>query len=428
MKVEIKNLEQEFLDSIKHLPENDQELCKAVRQETLKTVYGIQAEMVEEKKEIDSRIAELKSQYEGNATALKQMEEILAKHGTTLTGIKAGATKQDYLNGRDAIKDAVEQYKANLDSIRANKSGETPEFVVKTDYLRSSVTSSTQAQRLGTYALMGYGITSIYNLFPKVQVSPESNGVIRYIDQTTATRNAAWKAEGTQLPESAIAWTEYSLTLQKIGDTIPVSEEVLQDTARLAAELDKFLALNVDLKVDSDLAVGTGVAPIISGVTTLSSTYTATAANIVDASIYDLVVKMKESITSAYGGKYRPNFILMNITDINRLKLKKDKNYNYVVAPFSNGIMEIDGMMVVENNNIVANTCVVGDSRFGTIYEVEGYTASVGYSGSQFSYDMMTMKARRRLALLIRQADRTGFAYCSDIDAAIATIGGVAGV
>jgi hypothetical protein len=88
--------------------------------------------------------------------------------------------------------------------------------------------------------------------------------------------------------------------------------------------------------------------------------------------------------------------------------------------------MNVDGIMVVENNNITANTCVVGDSRFGTIYEVEGYTASVGYNASQFTYDMMTLKARKRLALLIRQADRTGFNKCTDIDGAISTLSIVA--
>ena len=100
------------------------------------------------------------------------------------------------------------------------------------------------------------------------------------------------------------------------------------------------------------------------------------------------------------------------------MKLQKDTQNNYVQPPFANGWMEVDGMTIIENNDMAANTCVVGDSRFGTIYELEGYTLDIAYSGTQFVSDLMTMKARKRLALLIRTADQTGFLKCTSISAA----------
>lgn len=262
----------------------------------------------------------------------------------------------------------------------------------------------------------------MYNLFPKVTVGPESNGTIRYIDQTTATRSAAAVAENSAFPESTLVWTEYTLTLEKIGDTIPISEEAVKDTARLAGEVEKFLQLNIDLKVNTDLTVGSGTTPSIKGLYTYAPTYTAAASGITGASTYDLLVKMKEAIVASYGGKYQPNFAVMSTAEINKMKLKKDTNQNYVQPPFANGVMVVDGMVIIENNDMAANTVVVGDSRFGTIYELEGYSVSVGYSGTQFVNDMMTLKARKRLALLIRTADQTGFIKCTSISAALTTL------
>ena len=79
-------------------------------------------------------------------------------------------------------------------------------------------------------------------------------------------------------------------------------------------------------------------------------------------------------------------------------------------------------MVVIENSNIANNTCVIGDSRYGTIYEVEGTTIMTGYVGNNFGKDLVTMKGRKREALLLRNVDRTGFLKCTDIAAAKVTL------
>jgi hypothetical protein len=424
MSVIIKDMEQEFLDSINNFSEETQEICKAVRQQTLGTVKAIQQDLEVTEKQIDEKLEAVKAISQDNKEALKVMNDILAQHGTALKVMKStnSVVKQELNTLNDCIAKSIEDHAAQLKSLAANKSGQVNEMVIKANYTRASVTSSTQAQRLDGYGLIGYKKAVMYDVFPKVQVGPESNGSIRYIDQSTATRNAAAIAEGGAYGESTVVWTEYTLTLQKIGDSIPITEEAVQDTKRLAGEVERFLALNVDLKVNTDLTVGSGVAPIISGVYTLAPTFTAAASGITGATCYDLLVKMKETIAVSYNGKYAPNFAMMNTLEINKMKLAKDTAQNYIAPPFANGWMEVDGMTIIENNDMANNTCVVGDSRFGTIYEVEGYTLDIAYSGTQFVSDLMTMKARKRLALLIRTADQTGFLKCTSISAARTTL------
>jgi hypothetical protein len=80
------------------------------------------------------------------------------------------------------------------------------------------------------------------------------------------------------------------------------------------------------------------------------------------------------------------------------------------------------GMRVVESAQVTANTLAVIDSKYGTIYEDGGIELEMGYVDDQFTKDTMTIKARKRTALLIRTVDEGGFFKVSNIATAIANI------
>ena len=65
----------------------------------------------------------------------------------------------------------------------------------------------------------------------------------------------------------------------------------------------------------------------------------------------------------------------------------------------------------------------IGERRFGRIYNKTGIEISEGMVGNQFIEDSMTLKARKRLAFLIREADKGGFLKVNDIAAALVTLG-----
>jgi HK97 family phage major capsid protein len=132
---------------------------------------------------------------------------------------------------------------------------------------------------------------------------------------------------------------------------------------------------------------------------------------------------VSEDITTNRGSKYVPNFALMNIADINQMKLKKDGNNNYVMPPFvSRDGENVSGMVIVEDNNVVANTMIVGDTRYGKMYQRAGLTVARGEINSQFVEDMMTLKVRKRLAFLVKTVDQTGFRKVTSISAALTTL------
>jgi HK97 family phage major capsid protein len=370
---------------------------------------------IEELSKIDN--SELQKEFDAyKAETQKSIEE----QGLEMAKMKATSVDAKVKTIQDVVAENEEGIKSSIE----NK-GTEHSFNVKADYLRAGVTNSTQAVRLDSIGQLAHRKLSLYDVFDKVPVGAGSNGVIRYADWDSAsiTRAAAMVAEGASFPESTAVFAEYSLDLKKIGDTIPMSEEVLQDTPRFAAELNNFLNVNIAIVEDTELYSGAGTTTHMKGVYTSAGEYVAAASGIVGATIYDLIVKMSESMTAAAGSKYMPDFALMNIIDINKMRLSKDDNKNYIMPPFVTvDGTEVAGIKIIESNAVTADTMVIGDSRYGKIYEVEGYNVSTGYTDTQFAEDLVTLKAKKREALLIRTADEGGFKKETGIAAALVTL------
>ena len=397
---------------------------KTIAQLEAMTAEELQAYKTEEKAHNEAKTksvieAEVKAQVE------KAKDVLGAEIDNQLTEKLADKSEK-----KETLLEVVKSNREKIDnSTRSKGNGQMTEFVVKADTLRASVTNNGYAMDLTDVGQYATRKLTVYDLFPKVPVAPNMNGVVRYVDWDTATlaRAAAAVAEGATIPESTAKWATYTMALQKVGVTIPVSEEFTYDDRMFVTEVENFLRNDVSVKIDTDLINANGTAPNINGLINQATAYTAAASGITDASIYDLIVDVKRSITSAFGSKYAPDFALMNITDINKMLLKKDVNKQYVAPPFSqnsNGVGEfiVAGIRVIECNAITANQMVLGDSRYAKIYEEPGFVVATGYDGSDWSNDMMTLKARKRLNLLLRTVDRTGFAKVSSISAALTTL------
>lgn len=335
-------------------------------------------------------------------------------------------TSNSGLDERKTIREVLE---ANKDAvIEAFKNGKTHEFTVKATATTASVTDNSAAQRENDISPLAVKKLSIYDLFRKVRVGRNNNGTVTYYDwdEATTARAAAMVSEGGTFPESTAAWIEYAIKLKKIGDSIPVTEEFKYDTAMFADELRSFLEVNVKLEEDSQLLSGDNTGNNLAGLDFYAPAYVPVASGIADASHYDLAVKVAEDITKGKGNKFRPNFMLANLTEINKMRLKKDANNNYVMPPFvdRNGNV-VAGITVVEDNGLADNTLIIGDNRYGKIYEDEdGYTFSTALVNNQFLTDQETLKARKRVAFLIRNSEKAGFRKVTDVAAALTTLAG----
>ena len=363
-----------------------------------------------------------------DSAKLARMEKVIEtlKSEAIETGLRLKAISEKGGNNFEEAITMATELKSNMDAIKSISKGGEGELTIKTDLVRSAISGNTQAQDVPGIGQLAHRKLTMYDLFPKIAMGENNNGTIRYWDWDSATvvRAAEMRAENTAFPESTAAWTEQTITIKKVGDTLPVSAEFFEDEAMFAAELNLFLLTNVALIVDYQIALGTGTGQNLTGLRESATAFTpATVTHVSDPTIYDLLAVAQEQITITGGSKYSPNFAVMRKSTINKMMLSKDANENYIMPPFvdRNG-KNVDGLVIIESNIIPDDQIIIGDSKFGKIYEKNGVQLSRGLTGTNFVDDMETLKVRRRLAFLIRDADAAGFVWISDVDAALAAI------
>lgn len=396
-----------------------------------------EAQLIEKiKTEVNNAIATaMKSK--GNASELEALklkiesaepanyQTLIKEHSDLMAEVKALKENGGNTDKKLSLKDALKEHMDVIKQI-ANKVSEK-EVVVKTLLQRSAIDGNQNAYDIPEIGALSTRKLSLYNLFPKLNIGKGNhNGTIRYYDwdEATIARAAAAVAEGAAFPESVAKFKKYAVTIQKVGDTLPVTEEFFEDEALFAAELEMFLRVNVELEVDRQLYEGDGTGDTIVGLMASINSYTLPATkSIQNPNIYDLIEKVDEQITTLGGSKYMPDVVIMNKSTINRMKLAKDANDNYILPPFvGRDGRDVGGKVVIESNIFSDNELVVGDRRFARIYEVDGITMSKGHVSAQFAEDEMTLKVRKRLAFLIRNCDKKGFRKVLDIDAALTAL------
>lgn len=346
---------------------------------------------------------------------LKTVKDDNVELALKITGLETKGAKETVKTFTDEVKEKKEEILGLV------KGTNQKEVVLKADTVRASITNSASQNKLNTIGQLGTKLRGLYDVFKKVNLgNGDDAGKVVYHDwdEATTVRAAAMVAEGAVFPESTAKFAKYSIELKKIGDTLPVSEEFGEDEASAAAELEMFVETNVESKVDEQIALGSGVGENLTGLVASVPAYVPVASAISDANIYDLVKKVRTDIVFARGSKYRPDFVAMNANVIDSLQLKKDANDNYIFPDKAN----IGSMVIVEDNNLADNTLVVGDSRYGSIFEKGGLTLSRVYVNAQPIEDMVTIKARKRMLFLVRTVDKTGFRKVTNVNAALVTL------
>lgn len=104
---------------------------------------------------------------------------------------------------------------------------------------------------------------TVINLFD--QINSDQNA-FSYLEETTFTNAAAEAAEGSAVAEAALAFTERTEAIRKIGVFIPVTDELLADQAGVQGYLNSRLQTMIRLRLDSQLLSGDGTAPNLEGI------------------------------------------------------------------------------------------------------------------------------------------------------------------
>jgi hypothetical protein len=356
-------------------------------------------------------IKDLSEKLDGVVIDLKKMAEA-EKSRKTLT------LKEQVAAQHEAIKAAIND---------GDKKGFKMDLDLKTNVTSASITDDSQGVYLPGFNRAAYLGMVFEQFFTKVTLPSNHHGTVYYVDQTTTTRNAANKDEAAAAPESAIAWTQYSLGMGKILDSIPLTHEAMMDIDQLTAEVQFFIDTNIRLHMDSQMWDGDGTLPNWKGIYTYATDYTQAIAqaadSIDDANIYDLIYTISTYISNGKESKYQSNVAFMNPADVLKTNVIKDANGNYILPPFvSRDGKDVAGTMIIPTSQVTANTMAMGDARHVRFYDVEGISLEFGLDSDDFTKDLITLKGRKRGNLLLKTIDATAFYKVTSISQRVTDI------
>ena len=231
-----------------------------------------------------------------------------------------------------------------------------------------------------------------------IPMSRTGSDSVVYMEETTRTHSAAEKAEGAAFAESAFALTEKNSAVRKITDSIPVTDEQLEDVAQVQSYLTGRLLYGIRQRLDAQCLVADGSAPNLRGLKNVVGIQTqAKGADPVPDAFFKAMTKVRVT------GRAMPTHHVMHPTDWQGVRLLRTADGIYIWGnPSESGPERMWGLPVVQCEADSAGTGYVGSfmPAWVSLFERRGIDVQIGYTGTQFVEGKRTMRADMRAALV----------------------------
>lgn len=250
-------------------------------------------------------------------------------------------------------------------------------------------------------------VTRPLQLLDIIPMFPTAQAAIKYMEETTRTHAAAETAEGGDYAESTFAFTERTVSVAKITDSVPVTDEQLEDVAMMQGYINARLTFGVRQRLDRQVLIGDGSSPNMRGLKNVSGIQTqAKGADPVPDAFYKAMTKVRVT------GRAIPTHHVMHPTDWQTVRLLRTADGIYIWgSPAESGPERLWGLPVVQNDADSAGTGYTGSFQpaWCSLFERRGVEVAVGYVGSQFTQGKRTVRADARAAMVWQRPA----AFCS---------------
>lgn len=236
---------------------------------------------------------------------------------------------------------------------------------------------------------------TIRQVLPSIAVS---SNMVNSLREASWTNDAAGVNQGSAKPESDITFEQYNVAVETVAHWIKVSNQLLADAPAIASYINTRLRDGLAQKVDSQLLLGNGTAPQLSGLTDSGNftAYTATAGdNLVDA------INRAKYALWAVGNM--PDTVIVNPADWSAMELTREGAgtgaYLYGMPGVAAGVNPF-GVRVVLSNNMPAGKFLIGAlNSSAMVYNRQGAVVEMGYINDDFTKNLVTIRAEERLGL-----------------------------
>lgn len=251
-----------------------------------------------------------------------------------------------------------------------------------------------QQIRLPTPVLQTFQVPTIADMFPQGRTGQNS---IPFMVEDTATSGADIVEESGEKMESELALHEESFPVKKIGTSLPVTTEALEDDATAESYIDSRLSLFVRMAEDDKLLNGSGANTIV-GLYNFPGT--GTLGQGADT-ILDYLFKMGNKVL--IDSFFPATDLIIHPTDWEVIRLAKDQNDQYLMGPAtSNADVRPWGLKVTTTQRALAgHPIVLNPAVAGQIFRRSDVAISVGFIDDQFTHNQRTILAEERLAFVI---------------------------
>lgn len=234
---------------------------------------------------------------------------------------------------------------------------------------------------------------TIRDLLPSV---PVSTNMVNSLRELAWTNDAAEVSQGAAKPESDLTFEAYNVPITTVAHWIKVSKQLMEDAPAVMARIDGRLRDGLAQRIDLQLLNGNGTSPNLSGITD-SGNFTAYTSTSTD-NLVDAINKAKYLL---WANGYTPDAVIVNPADWGAMERSKSSQGEYLYGnPGVAAGMNPFGLKIVLSNNMAAGSFAVGAfSRATTVYNRIGAVVEMGYVGSDFTNNLVTIRAEERLGL-----------------------------
>jgi len=235
-----------------------------------------------------------------------------------------------------------------------------------------------EATRVSRVELYPLRPLSVIDYIPQLTTGMDT---IKYMKETTFTNNAAEVAAGGTYGEAALAYTETSDEVEKIGVWLPVTDEQLEDVAGMAGFLNQRLTYMLKARLDSQVLVGDGSTPNLLGTLNLSSlNEQAKGTDATPDAIYKAMTYVRST------GFAEPSVVFINPNDWQDIRLLTTADGIYIFgSPIDAGPAQIWGVPVCQTTAMTQNTALVGDYRgYSNLYWRRGIQFKITEAHSDY--------------------------------------------
>ena len=259
-------------------------------------------------------------------------------------------------------------------------------------------------------------VLNIESLFGHISVSGSAYQYVKYGYTTTETATGpAVTAEGAAKPEANYTGTIVSGAVKTVAAWTKVTEQMMQDDANLVSFINDDLRYQLNKVIDQQIVTGNGSGQL-TGLNQSGNYYDyITGAGLVSGdTVIDLILKVKANMEAANINNIS---LLLNPMDWVKVLGAKNANKDYLIP----GILDVPAQRIWGIPVILSGSVAQGKFHMGNFFEggkvIErtGLAVEIDREGDDFTKNLMTIRAERRLDFAVVQPKALAYGDFADV-------------